>query len=244
MGVLSPTVVCACLTLTNFRSEILHFSHDAIPYFETFGWHALRWHTRRLIGCWRKNFSSPYLRSSTSRIDHYTKDWTDSFHSHWKSCRRHSRLCPRVTICTCVHTRYGRNGTSWHPHWFPRAHTDDCPRPRVFLKHGVGFILLPHYKPYVTGELRVVGVDAMKLIKSRAVLIAQFWSPQLLRDATIQMYCTSLEPKRGLGQGDNFGVLTAIKHTLPHGTSLHDIGVWLLSAAASDQCHVGYDNRL
>ena len=84
----------------------------------------------------------------------------------------------------------------------------------------------------------------MKLIKSRAVLIAQFWSPQSLKDATIQIYCTSLEPKRGFGQGDNFGVLTAIKHTLPHGTSLHDIGVWLLSAAASDQCHVGYDNRL
>jgi len=55
------------------------------------------------------------------------------------------------------------------------------------------------------------------------------------------MYCTSLKPKRGLGQGADFGVLTAIKHSLPHGTSQYDIGFWLLSAAASDHCHAGYD---
>jgi hypothetical protein len=84
----------------------------------------------------------------------------------------------------------------------------------------------------------------MKLTKSRAVLIAKFWSPQSLKDATTQMYCTSLKPKRGLGQGADFGVLTAIKHSLHHGTSQYDIGFWLLSAAASDHCHAGYDIRL
>jgi len=29
----------------------------------------------------------------------------------------------------------------------------------------------------------------------------------------MQMYCTSLEPKRGLGQGADLSVLSAIKHT-------------------------------
>jgi len=46
------------------------------------------------------------------------------------------------------------------------------------------------------------------------------------------MYCTSLKPKRGLGQGADLSVLTAIKHTLPHAKSLHDIGVRKLSATA------------
>jgi len=79
--------------------------------------------------------------------------------------------------------------------------------------------------------MRVVGVDAFKLTKFKAVLIVKFLSPQSLRDTTMQMYCTSLEPKRGLGQGADLSVLTAIKHTLPHVKSLHDIGVRQLSAS-------------
>ena len=62
--------------------------------------------------------------------------------------------------------------------------------------------------------MRVVGVDALKVTKSKAVIIVKFLSPQSLRDTTMQMYCTSLEPKRGLGQGADLSVLTAIKHTL------------------------------
>jgi len=45
------------------------------------------------------------------------------------------------------------------------------------------------------------------------------------------MYCTSLEPKRGLGQGANLSILTAIKYTLPQAKSLYDIGVRVMSAA-------------
>jgi len=47
----------------------------------------------------------------------------------------------------------------------------------------------------------------------------------------MQMYCTSLEPKRGLGQGADLSILTAIKYTIPHAKSLHDIGVRAMSAA-------------
>jgi len=49
--------------------------------------------------------------------------------------------------------------------------------------------------------------------------------------ATMQMYCTSLEPKRGLGQGADFSVLAAINYAIPHAKSLHDIGVPAMSAA-------------
>ena len=85
---------------------------------------------------------------------------------------------------------------------------------RALLKHSVEFILPAHYKPDVTGEMHVVGVVAVKLTKSKAVLIVKFLFPQSLRDDTMQMYCTSLEPKRGLGQDADLRVLTAIKHTL------------------------------
>jgi len=47
----------------------------------------------------------------------------------------------------------------------------------------------------------------------------------------MQMYCTSLEPKRGLGQGADLSILTAIKCTLPQAKSLNDIGVCVMSAA-------------
>jgi len=48
----------------------------------------------------------------------------------------------------------------------------------------------------------------------------------------MQMYCTSLEPKRGLGQGADLSILSALQHTLPHAKSLHDIEVRVVSAAA------------
>ena len=105
-------------------------------------------------------------------------------------------------------------------------------------------ILPPHYKPDVTGELRVVSVDVFKLTKSKAVLIVNFVSPQSLRDTTMQIYCTSLEPKRGLGQGADLSVLTTIKHTLPQAKSLYDIGVRKLSATAVTRAMIADFNSL
>ena len=80
--------------------------------------------------------------------------------------------------------------------------------------------------------MRVVGVVTKKLTKTKAVLIVNFLTPQSLKDVTMQMmYCTSLEPKRGLGQGADFSVLTAINYAFSHAKSLHDIGVRAMSAA-------------
>ena len=76
-------------------------------------------------------------------------------------------------------------------------------------------------------------MDALKLIKSKAVLIIKDLSPQSLRDTTTQIYCTSLEPNRGLGQGADLSIPTAISYTLPHAESLYDIGVRISSAGAT-----------
>jgi len=83
----------------------------------------------------------------------------------------------------------------------------------------------------VTGKMRVIGVDTKKLTRTKAGLIVKFRTPQSLKDSTMQMYCTSLEPKRGLGQGANLGILTAIKYTLPQAKSPYNIGVRVMSAA-------------
>ena len=81
------------------------------------------------------------------------------------------------------------------------------------------------------GEIRVIGIDTKKLTKTKAVLIVKFLISQSLKDSTMQMHCTSLEPKRSLGQGADLSILTAIKYTLPQAKSLYDIVVNVMSAA-------------
>jgi len=81
------------------------------------------------------------------------------------------------------------------------------------------------------GKMHVIGVDTKKLTKTKAVLIVKFLTPQSLKDSTMQMYCTSLEPKRGLGQGADLDILTIIKYTFPQAKSLYEIGVCVMSAA-------------
>jgi len=78
--------------------------------------------------------------------------------------------------------------------------------------------------------MRVIGVDTTKLTKTKAVLIVKFWKAKSLKDATMQMYCTSLEPIRGLGQDADLSILTGIKYALPQAKSLKDIGVRVMSA--------------
>ena len=102
---------------------------------------------------------------------------------------------------------------------------------RAFLQHSIKFVLPPQYRQNVVGEMRVIGVDAMKLTKTKAVLIVKFLTPQSLKDSTMQMCCTDLEPRRGLGQGADLIIRTAIRYTLPQAKSLYDIGVRVMSAA-------------
>jgi len=102
---------------------------------------------------------------------------------------------------------------------------------RAFLRHSVEFILPPHYRRDVTGKMRVIGVGTKKLTKTKEVLIVKFLTPQSLKDSTMQMYCTSLEPKRGFGQGVDLSILTAKQYTLPLANLLYDIGVRLMSDA-------------
>jgi len=92
---------------------------------------------------------------------------------------------------------------------------------RAFLRHSVECVLPPHYRPDVMGEMHVIGVDTKKLTKTKVVLIVKFLAPQSLKVSTMQMCCTSLEPKRGLGQGADLSILTAMKCTLPQAKSLY-----------------------
>jgi len=96
---------------------------------------------------------------------------------------------------------------------------------RAFLRHSVEFVLPPHYRPDVTGECASLVLTPKKLTKTKTVLIVKFLTPQSLKDSTMQMYCTSLEPKRGLSQGADLSILTAIKYTLPQAKSPYDIRV-------------------
>jgi len=45
---------------------------------------------------------------------------------------------------------------------------------RAFLQHSIEFVLPPHSRPDVTGEMRVIGVDTKKLTKTKAVFIVNF----------------------------------------------------------------------
>ena len=62
--------------------------------------------------------------------------------------------------------------------------------------------------------MRVIGVDTNKFTKTKSVLIVKFLTPQSLKDSTMQMYCTSLETKCGLGQGVDLSILIDMKYTL------------------------------
>ena len=73
--------------------------------------------------------------------------------------------------------------------------------------------------------MRVVAVKAQKMSSQKAVLIVRFISPPSLRNAQMQLFCTSLEPNTKKGQGADLSILTALKITKPSAKSLFDLGV-------------------
>jgi len=111
------------------------------------------------------------------------------------------------------------------------AHHNELAIARAFLRHSVKFVLPAHYRLDVTHKMRFIGVDTKNLSKTNAVLIVKFLTPQSLIDSTMLMYCTSLEPKRGLSQGADISILTVLKYTLFQAKSLYGIGVRAVSAA-------------
>ena len=99
---------------------------------------------------------------------------------------------------------------------------------RALLRHSVEIVLPWRYKPGDSkpeSEMRVVGVKATPISKTKAVLIVKFLSPPSLKDKKIQLFCTSHEPMRSVGKGEDFSIMTAIKMTKPNAKSLYDLGV-------------------
>ena len=74
-------------------------------------------------------------------------------------------------------------------------------------------------------EMRVVFVKATPISKTKAVLIVEFLSPPSLKNKKIQLFCTSHEPMRSVGKGEDFSIMTAIKMTKTNAKSLYDLGV-------------------
>jgi len=65
--------------------------------------------------------------------------------------------------------------------------TTNLPLSEHFYDTWLNFVLLPHYRPDVMGEMRVIGVDTKKLTKTKTVLIVKFLTPQSLKDSTMPM---------------------------------------------------------
>jgi len=61
--------------------------------------------------------------------------------------------------------------------------------------------------------MRVVGAKTKKISSNKAILIVKFISPPSLKNAQIQLFCTSLEPKTTQGQGADLSIMTALKIT-------------------------------
>ena len=73
--------------------------------------------------------------------------------------------------------------------------------------------------------MRVVGAKAKKISLNKAILIVKFISPPSSKNAQIQLFRTSLEPKTTQGQGADLSIMTALKITKLGAKSLFDLGV-------------------
>jgi len=93
------------------------------------------------------------------------------------------------------------------------------------------------------GEMCVIGVDTNKLTETKVGLIVKFLTPQSLKDSTMQMYCTSHEPKRGLGQVADLSILTAVKYIHLQAKSSYDIEVCVMSTADITRAMLADFNR-
>jgi len=75
------------------------------------------------------------------------------------------------------------------------------------------------------GKMRVIGIKAVKISSTKAVLIVKFISQSSLKNVQMQMFCTSLEPKTQRGQDADLSIMSALTLTNLGAKSLFDLGV-------------------
>ena len=107
---------------------------------------------------------------------------------------------------------------------------------RDFVRYKYPVTLPKHYTPpdlpSPKGDMVVVAMKAQRETKDKAVVWVEFLSPPSHVGRQIQLYPRSLERKRGLAQGADFSLLTAIRTQHPSANTWADLGVHVPSASS------------
>jgi len=135
---------------------------------------------------------------------------------------------------TCANTCHWRD----RPRWRVGKSQRTCPGHDPSLLATLGWIYMTQRASSL--QTRCGGWDARPMIgpvltqrswqrpKQFWSMIVKFSTPQSHKVSTMQMSCTILEPKRGLGQGSDLSVFTAINYTLPQARALYNTDDWSL----------------
>ena len=73
--------------------------------------------------------------------------------------------------------------------------------------------------------------SAVKLGKEKSAVWVQFLAPSTHEGFKMQMYPLSHEPSRGVGQGQDFSILSTLVVTSPRATTFLDLGITDLTSA-------------
>ena len=90
--------------------------------------------------------------------------------------------------------------------------------------HNFTFVLPPHYRSPILsgplGEMIVTVKSAVKLGKEKSAVWVQILAPPTHEGFKMQLYPRSHEPSRGVGQGQDFSILSALAVTSPRASTI------------------------
>ena len=109
---------------------------------------------------------------------------------------------------------------------------------RTMARHGFTFALPLDYNPPTLptplGEMIVTVKSAVKLGKkpdAKSAVWVQFLAPPSHAGFKMQLYPRSHESSRGVGQGHDFSILSALARTCPRAATFHDLGITELTSS-------------
>ena len=106
---------------------------------------------------------------------------------------------------------------------------------KTMARHNFTFVLPLHYSPPTLpeplGEMIVTVKSAVKPGKEKSAVWVQFLAPSTHEGFKMQLYPRSHEPSRGVGQGQDFSILSALAVTSPLATTFLDLGITALTSA-------------
>jgi hypothetical protein len=106
---------------------------------------------------------------------------------------------------------------------------------RTMARHNFTFALPLDYSPSALptplGEMIDTVKSAVKLGDVAYAVWVQFLAPPTHAAFKMQLYPRSHESSRGVGQGDDFSILSALARTCPRATTFLDLGITKLTSA-------------